>query len=234
MKSRLLIIAALLAGLSASAQSFKPLETWPYLYEDFTEGGAITFNDDVVKYDRMNINLIDGKLHYIQNGTIMVADLLKIKYVTIEADVYANVMGRLMKVLRETPHGGVLLDRTVNAEEMKKASIGYGKSAVASTQHVSSMALEAPNDFNTGVVGRSLDDFNTDKYSGNELPVKETRYLSVDGYTVRAAKKEVMAFPGIDANALKSYLKAGKVKFNNVEDLASLVEFLHSNGNTRQ
>jgi len=233
MKSKLLIIAALLAGLSASAQSFKPLETWPYLYEDFTEGGAITFKDDVVKYDSMNINLIDGKLHYIQNGTIMVADLVKVKYVTIGADVYANIRGRLMKILAETPHGGVLLEKTVNVEELKKSSIGYGKSAVASTQNVSTMALDAINDFNTGVVGKSLDDFAGDKYSGNELPVKETRYLSVDGYAVKANKKEVSAFPGIDGNALKAYLKTNKVKFNNVESLSGLVEFLHSNGNTK-
>ncbi len=229
MKRFLTIALALALAVPAPAQyGFKPLESWPYLYESFTEGAAVTFRGEAVKYDRMNVNVADGKLHYVRNDDIMVADMGSVRYVTIGQDLFANVQGRLMRVLRETDHGGVLLSTEVDVEELNKVSIGYGKSAIASTQNVSGAALEEAGSFNTGIVGRSLSASDADKYSGSELPLRETRYLVVDGFSVKAFRKDVLGFPSGNPAAVKEYIKKNKVKFNNVDDLASLVEFLHT------
>jgi len=225
----LAVCAAMFCAVTAlSAQSkYYPLDTWPYLYEEFAPGSVTTLQGSVVKYDKMNVTA-EGKIHYIQKETIMAADMRMLQVATINDDKYINVDDHFMKVVKETEHGSVLLYNEVDKHEMDKVDIGYGKSSLASTQRVSVSALEDGTSLSTGIVNKGLETLRKDRYDGSKLPMKESRYLYVDGTSVKAYKAAVMEFPGVDKNSVKNYIKQNKTKFNDDDSLAELVEFLHN------
>ncbi len=211
---------------TGSKLRFKPLDSWPYLYEDFMSGTVLSGkagNESTFNYDKMNVNVLNGTLHYVEKGTIMQADMRNIYVARIGAETYLNAGGKMMKVLSETEHGAVVLKNEVDLDEMGKANIGYGKSAVASTQNVSLFAV-AGGDTNK----KSLEDVRNSRFSGTELPIRDKIYLVVDGLLIRASKSEVMSWPNADKEAVKAYLKANKVKWRDPSSLSALVEFLYS------
>jgi len=222
------VVALAATGTLCMAQkAFKPLETWPYLYENFTKGGIVNTKGNAVAYDALNINVVDGKLHYVQDGKIMAADMMQVKYATVGDDLYVNQQGKMWKVLKETEHGGVLQFTSVDIDEMQKADIGYGKSSVASTQNASLIALENAESSSYVPINKSLESLDSDKYSGSVLPLLVAKYIMVDGTVTKATKPDILSFPGVDKSAIKSYIKEKKVKFADVESLAALAEFLH-------
>jgi len=215
------IMLLMSVALTASAQQFIPLDSWPYIYEDFLPGVINTGNNQVMEYDQLNINIIDGKVHYVADGVIMQADMANVHVVKIRKDYYLNSFGRMYKVLAETEHGAVLQMKEVDVDEMNKTSIGYGRSAVASTQNVSLTAI-AGGDVNK----RSLDEAYGSKYSGKELYLKEKLYLYVNGMLVRATKADVLTYAGARKDETKAFIKENKIKWKNVAKLSVLVEFL--------
>lgn len=221
----LLSAVLLLASLSAAAQGrIRPRETWPYLYEEFQSGAIFTNKEATFNYDQLNVNLLNGKLHYIQSGIIMETDMRNVHVARVGSDTYINAKGRMMRVLAETEHGAVVRNVEVDMDELGKANIGYGKSAVASTQNVSLYALESGE----GLANKSLENILQDKNSGKELPVLEKDYLIVDGFLIRASKSEVSSWPGVGKDAAKAFFKQEKIKWSRTEDLSKVVEFVHT------
>lgn len=206
----------------AQKNRFIPLETWPYVYENFTPGTVLTHKGVTNSFDLLNINIADGKLHYVENGVIMQADMNLVSLIRIGQDVYVNYGGYAYKALAQTDHGAVLLKTEVDMEQLSKANIGYGKSSVASTSNVSAYALPGGNNIN-----KSLEDINNNRYSGNELPIREKYYLYIDGKLVRASKKDVLVFAGDKQNNTKEYIKNNKIKWKDVFCLQNLVEYLY-------
>lgn len=222
-KEFLLITVTLLSVFESVAQNrFRPLESWPYIYEDFNPGSIFMSKGNVIQYNQLNINLIDGKVHYIEDGTVMQADINNVNLVRIRHDVYLNHGGYMYKVQAETKHGAVLLKKEADIEEMSKADIGYGRSATASTSSLRVFALDGGN-----LINKSLEDINKNRYSGKELILRERYYLIIDGKLVRASKNEVLSWSGTNKNLTKKYIKDNKVKWKNEYDLSLLVEFLY-------
>lgn len=223
------VIALAFASNSFAQERFKPLSTWPYIYEDFQPGKIRLMKGSLINYDQLNINVTTNKIHYIKNNTIMVVDMSSFIAASIGDDVYVNYAGRIYQVVRETENGDVLLDFEFDADEMAKTSIGYGKSSVASTMNVSTSALEGSSAGDAGsLVNKSISTLAKDKMSGDRLPVKEKLYIRVDGRMIRALKGEVLSADGLDKNKMKDYFKANKVDFKSLDDLAKLIEYIHS------
>ncbi len=222
-RSYLLLLCCLLLPIAGLAQRYAPTEPWPYLYEDFQGGNIFTNKEEMIGYDQLNVNVINGRLHYVENGTIMEANMLNVHVVRIDKDVYLNVGGRLMRVLRESEHTAVVLGTEVDFDEMAKADIGYGRSSVASTQELTLMSLSGSDNLN-----KSLLDVQKTKYNGKVVPLKEQIFLVVDGILFQADRSSVVNHAGVDKKAAVDFIKKNKIKFRNPEDLEKLGEYLHT------
>lgn len=209
---------------------FEPTTTWPYLYGNFTQGTVLNNKGNTIDYDRLNVNVINGKMHFVKDGKIMEADMGTVYVVRVNEDVYLNCQGKLMKVEKESENGAVVTYREVDRDKMSRANIGYGTSAVASTRNISIVEVEA-NIGSSGAIptlNRSLDDATKSIYDGDPLILKYTNYLVVDGLLIPAKKKDVTSDKRFDSGKVESFIKTHKVKWNNTDDLSSLVEFLHT------
>lgn len=223
----LALSAALFSAIvPANAQRYNPTEPWPYLYEDFRPGNIFTNKESTIGYRELNVNVINGRLHFIDNGMIMEANMMNIHVVGIEEDVYLNVGGRLMRLLREGEHCAVVLGTEVDYDEMAKSNIGYGRSAVASTQDVSLMSLEGSNNNN-----KSLLEAQKTKYNGKVLPLRQTTYLVVDGRLYPTDRQSLLKESGVDRKVMSDFFKAEKIRLKQQEDLEKVGEFIHNQTN---
>lgn len=213
--------------VNAGAEKYEPTTGWPYLYENFL-GGKIYLSQggvSVVEYDKLNINLADGKIHYVADGIIMEVGSSSVTKVEMGEDSYVPASGKMVKVLKECPQGAVVRRIAVDVEAMSRVSIGYGTSSLASTQNLS---LDAISSSMTYAVNKSLDEVSQGRNTGEKILLKETTGILYKGMFVPAAKIDVLAIGGIDKTAVKDYLKSEKIKFKDTDDLAKLVDFLYS------
>ena len=111
-----LFISALAAiSIIASAQEYQPREGWPYLFEDFSAGIVTNHGGEVSAEGFFNVCVVDGKLHYVQDGKIMEANMNHLQAVRIGDRVFINRMGRLKEVVAEE-RGGSFVLREVNVD----------------------------------------------------------------------------------------------------------------------
>lgn len=235
MKRTITIILALCAicitGFSQN-KKYKPLTSWPFVYEEFQSGRITTFQGGAIEYDQLNISLINGKPLFIRDNQIMEADSKSIALLVIGEDSYISANGVLLKVLKNTLKSAVVQMEIVDTEAMNKSDIGYGKSSLASTQNVSASALALESDvYAAGVIdgfnNKGIETMRNDKHSGETLATKRSIGIYYKGMFVPATRYDVLNIFGIDKEAVKDFIKAEKIKFNKVDDLAKLVDFLY-------
>ncbi len=217
------LLLCVLPALPGRAQTFEPRDSWPFLYEEFLSGATRTMDGSLTTDARFNVSVIDGSLLYIGNDDIiMKPDMTRVYTARLGNDVYVNIMGRMYQLLSELDCGLVVLGREVDRDELNKVSIGYGKSAVASTQSVSLIAIDGGNGAN-----KSLESFNTTKYNGKVLPVKETYYLRVGMRLIPATRQELLNLPGIDKKAATAFFKQEKIKWRETASLEKVLVFVN-------
>ena len=130
------------------AQKYEPRDTWPFVYENFTDGSLYSSTGDVLLSARMNVSVLNQKLYYLKGETIMEADMVRLYAAKISSgpaeDLYVNVGAKMYRVLAESDGGAALQADILDVERYNKASIGYGvTSYTASTQNVSGLAMES-------------------------------------------------------------------------------------------
>ncbi len=230
MKKIVFLLLGMMAVLPAFAQpnrdkwAFKPKDTWPFLYEDFTEGVVCSDSGDDILTGKINVSVLNQKLYYIKGENIMEADMVKVFSVKAGEDIFVNVAGKLYKVLAESKGGAAVQARYLDVEQMNKANIGYGvSSSVASTQNVAGLALDS----NAGTnINKALES----KEGGAEIPLAEKTYiLFCRNRIVPALKREVMDVPGLDKNQAKAFFKEHKIKWSQPESLTEVADFLTEN-----
>ncbi len=232
MRSRFFVAAAALLlsfGAGATAQSrYVPHEQWPFLNEDFAPGEVIAGDGSRLVLDKVNIGVGAGNLFYVENDTLKMAGLTP-KAVRINGVDYINSQGELMKVLRRTDHGAVLLATRINREAMGRSDVGYGfKSSVSAVEKRD--MYEGGNGATLSLrLNQPISQGGAVKNGGAELILVETKFLQFEGgFRVRAIKSDVKGIDGVDKNNLNAFWKAGKVKYSDDDSLAALVEFLYS------
>ncbi len=230
MRKIVFLLLGMMAVLPAFAQpnrdkwAFKPKDTWPFLYEDFTEGVVCSDSGDDILTGKINVSVLNQKLYYIKGENIMEADMVKVFSVKAGEDIFVNVAGKLYKVLAESKGGAAVQARYLDVEQMNKANIGYGvSSSVASTQNVAGLALDS----NAGTnINKALES----KEGGAEIPLAEKTYiLFCRNRIVPALKREVMDVPGLDKNQAKAFFKEHKIKWSQPESLTEVADFLTEN-----
>ena len=223
------LLLALVMQLPASAQKYTPHEQWPFIYEDFARGEVIFLNGERIALESMNISVTDSKVYFYRNDSLLVSTRMA-GAARIEGDDYIHVLGRMMKVLKRSEHGAVLLDTFVDREAMSRADVGYGfKSSVSSTE--TRQIFEGSNGATLSLrmnqpdapAGAAV------KGGGKELVTKDAKYIYINGgYAVRALKGEVADTPWLDRKALNAFWKQNKVRYSNDDSLAALAEYVWS------
>lgn len=224
---KLLLIGILLfSGISAGAQRFEPKDTWPFVYENFTDGALYSSTGEMLLSAKMNVSILNQKLYYLRGETIMEADMVRLYAAKIgpAEDLYVNVGAKMYRVLAESEGGAALQADILDVERYNKASIGYGvTSYTASTQNVSGLAMESSAGVNINTAMAS-------KEGGESLPVLEKKYILYGrGRIVPALKREVMDIPDLDKQAAKVFFKENKIKWNQAASLTQVADFLTNN-----
>ena len=208
------------------AQKYEPRDTWPFVYENFTDGSLYSSTGDVLLSARMNVSVLNQKLYYLKGETIMEADMVRLYAAKIgpAEDLYVNVGAKMYRVLAESEGGAVLQADILDVERYNKASIGYGvTSYTASTQNVSGLAMES-------AAGVNINQAQASKEGGEPLPVLEKKYILYGrGRIVPALKREVMDIPDLDKQAAKVFFKENKIKWNQAASLTQVADFLTNN-----
>lgn len=229
MRNNLFIIVALLLPLSAFAQKYAPHEKWPFVYEDFSRAEALFLGGERDVLELANVSVTDAALYFFRNDTLYRSARPALA-VRIEGEDYMLAQTRLMKVLKRTQAGAVLLDVAVDREAMSRADVGYGfKSSVSSTESRNIMEGTNGKTLSLRMEQGQLADGVPVKNGGEELLVKEMKYIYLNGgVLVRAVKSDVKRLPWVDGRALNIFWKAHKVKYSDDDALAELVDFLAS------
>lgn len=210
------------------AQKYEPRDTWPFVYENFTDGSLYSSTGDVLLSAKMNVSILNQKLYYLRGETIMEADMVRLYAAKINSgpaeDLYVNVGAKMYRVLAESDGGAALQADILDVERYNKASIGYGvTSYTASTQNVSGLAMESSAGVNINTAMAS-------KEGGEPLPVLEKKYILYgQGRIVPALKREVMDIPDLDKQAAKVFFKENKIKWNQAASLTQVADFLTNN-----
>ena len=226
---KLLLVGTLLfCGISMGAQRFEPKDTWPFVYENFTDGALYSSTGEKLLSAKMNVSILNQKLYYLKGETIMEADMVRLYAAKISSglseDLYVNVGAKMYRVLAESDGGAALQANILDIERYNKASIGYGvTSYTASTQNVSGLAMES-------AAGVNINQAQASKEGGEPLPILEKKYILYgQGRIVPALKREVMDIPDLDKQAAKVFFKENKIKWNQAASLTQVADFLTNN-----
>lgn len=226
MKRSLLLWFALAVSVLAAAQNYdyKPRETWPYLLEEFTSGGVHTSGGANLNDGWYNVSVVDGKLHYIQNGRIMEADMRQVQYARIGNSMFVNRLGCMKQVVAEEGNCALLRTALVDMDRLNKSDIGYGvSSATASTQNVNNLGMAG------ATVSMELEAAIAGSKSGIILPLRVRYEFMLGARQIDADKATVLALPGIDKAAAKNYFKQEKINWSKPESLAKVLKYLADN-----
>ena len=210
------------------AQKYEPRDTWPFVYENFTDGALYSSTGEMLLSAKMNVSILNQKLYYLKGETIMEADMVRLYAAKISSglseDLYVNVGAKMYRVLAESDGGAALQADILDVERYNKASIGYGvTSYTASTQNVSGLAMES-------AAGVNINQAQASKEGGEPLPVLEKKYILYGrGRIVPALKREVMDIPDLDKQAAKAFFKENKIKWNQAASLTQVADFLTNN-----
>ena len=223
MKRFFFLLAGLLLAGPLFSQEFRPRESWPFLYEEFQSGATCTLDGKLSTDALFNVAVVDGTLMFVgEDETIMQADMARVYTARVGDDTFVNVMGRLYKVLSEVEGGALVLGAEVDVDQLNKVSIGYGISS--STASAQGLANVLNGSFDVGGMSIALSEQN--KFSGKELPVKETFYLKIGMQLIPASRSEVLNTPGVDKKAANAFIKQEKIKWRDPASLEKLLSFV--------
>ena len=222
---RLITITALAASLWLGAGAFLSAQpyttTWPYLYSDFQDG-LIYMRGGQKIYQKLNIHLLHGRLHYLDAGVVKEAMAGDIFYVETGKDRFMVVNGDMMRVEAEVPDGFVACHITGDLESLMVGTGAYGMTAnTESIQQYSSIDLQ--KGVNTPHMLLLQE-----KESGQEFDLKKEYFIVTGGKVYPAYKGDIeKMLPKESRKSFRDYVKANKIRWNDPQKLILLVEFLN-------
>ncbi len=226
MKTRLTLFLIVLAsaitlGYAAPSSDYQPTTTWPYVFEDFQKG-ELQMIGSKVKEGMFNIHIRFGKLHYIDGETVKEAAVKDVYSVKIGQSIYANVQGKMMRVLAKNDKGLVVEEELIDMVRLNSTGGAYG----SSSNTMATTALSSLDQVDNSGTAMNHMAMSTRKEDGKILPTTKKVYMFFDGNLVFATKKEINAIEGVDGKGLKAFFKENKIKLKDNESLLKLIDFL--------
>lgn len=223
MKTRVLTLIAVVLLSASSWMSAQPYTTtWPYLYSDFQDG-VIYMTGGQKIYHKLNVHLMRGRLHYLDNGVVKEAFAGDIFYAEIgpDSDKFMVVNGDMMKVVAEQPNGFVADHITGDFEALMVGTGAYGMQAnTEAVQSYSSLNIQGAVNVNHMLLLE-------EKGEGREFDLKHQLFIVTGGKVYRAVRSDIeKVLPKEDRAEFKAYVKQHKIKWKDPEKLLVLVDFL--------
>ena len=212
-------VIALFVSVSAFAQEYST--AWPYLYNEFTPGEVLTLKGSKLEYP-MNIHILHGRLHFIEEGMIKEAASKDIVKVTIGEDEFLSVDQDVMKIVARGEKGLVVAHLLGDFEKLNEAGGAYGSSTTSSaTRRLSSIEVQ-------GKVNQNHMELREGRHNGELVDLTTTYYIIIPGMNkILATKKGVEEAIGPDRKAdFKAWLKANKIKWNKPESVVNVIDFI--------
>ena len=227
MKTLLSIFTGLLLTVAVSAQDYEPTANWPYMYPDFMEG-ELTLVNKAPNRAKFNIHLNLNKLHYVdRKGKIKEVDTWGVTGLTIGEDKFRFVGGKMLKVMAETAGGYIVKESKPNYSGIVKNDGAMGTTALNSTTTKTFLYNEnAINQYNGYLLTDVYEDLLAMKDQSERLPVNSNLFIVIGNDQIPANKKSVSDLPGVDKKEFSKFLKSEKIKWNDVEDLVKVLDYL--------
>lgn len=61
------VLSVSLFAHALGAAGYEPTTSWPYIYEQFMPGHIKTHQGGDISYDKLNVNLVSGRVHYVED-----------------------------------------------------------------------------------------------------------------------------------------------------------------------
>lgn len=219
MKRIATVFLAIIATLTLFGQDYST--SWPYLYPEFTEGTVMLKSGSTLVYP-LNVHILEGRLHFLDNGVIKEAVADEILLIKIGNDQYVNVNGQVMKVVASNEKGFVAALQLGDFEKLRDSGGAYGSSTTSSaTRRLTSIDV-------AGRVNQNHMELWESRHNGELVDLDITYYLVTPQMTVEANQKAIRAqLDDAGKEAFKKWLKQNKVKWKNPESLLTLIEFIN-------
>lgn len=219
MKKLALAVLALAAFLSLRAQDYST--SWPYLYPEFREG-TIYMNDGTKLVYNVNVHILHGRLHYLDNGVVKEAISSNLLLIKIGDDEYMNVNGDIMKIVAKNDKGMVTALQLGDFERLRDAGGAYGSSTTSSaTRRLTSVDV-------AGKVNQNHMELWESRHNGELVDLVTRYYIVTPTKTVEATQRAIReTLDDAGKDAFKKWLKQNKIKWKNPESLLTLTEFLN-------
>ena len=227
MKKLLLLLVGLLSVVGMSAQNDEPTANWPYLYPDFMDGELLLMNK-APNRAKFNIHLNLSKLHYIdRKGKIKEVDTWGVTGLVIGENTFRFVGGKMLKVMAEAEGGIVVKEPRPNYSAIVKNDGAMGTTGLNSTTTKTFLYNEnAINQYNGYLLTDDYKELHAMKDQSERLPVNSSLFLVIGNEQIPANRKSVSDLPGIDKKAFSKFLKSEKIKWNDVEDLVKVLDYI--------
>lgn len=223
MKRKILVwfAGAVFAALSVGTAVSQPYTTtWPYLYSDFRDG-IICMKDGGKLSCRVNVHLLNGRLHYLDGETVKEALSANLSYVLVGQDKFVSVDGDIMRVEAESRGGFVAVHMTGDFDSVMAGEGAYGMTAnTESVTQLSSLDIQKGINANHMLLLEEKD-------QGQEFDLRKEYYLVAADMVWPAYRGDILkALPDDRRDAFKSFLRNNKIKWDNPDRLILLVDFL--------
>lgn len=226
MKRKFFSVAAIavLAAVSIVTAASQPYTTtWPYLYPDFVDG-LICMKGGQKMSCRVNVHLLNGRLHYLDGETVKEAASGNLSYVLIGEDRFVAVNGDVMRVEAESPNGCVAVRLTGDFDSVMAGEGAYGMTSnTESVRQLSSLDIQKGINANHMLLLE-------EKENGEEFDLRKEYYLVADSILCRAYRGDILKMlPEDRREAFKSFVKKNRIKWDRPDRLILLVDFLAGN-----
>lgn len=211
----------LFAAYCAAQDDYEPTTSWPYIYEDFSQG-TIHYNVGNDRSGLFNICIAGNKLHYIDGGKVKEVNSSEVFSVKIGNDFYQNAGGSLLKVVAKSDKALVVNEKEIDMAQLNETGGAYGSSSVT-TGTTALSSLEGIGGTRSNMNHMEL---RANKQNGKTLPLVSKNYMFVKGWKIACTKKDFLEAPGLDQPKAKAFLKENKIKWNDPQSALVAADFL--------
>ena len=218
MKKLIITLCAVLAAFCSGAQECST--SWPYLYPSFRQGTIYMKGGNTVE-QQLNVHVLHGRLHYLDNGVVKEALSKDILLVKIGEDQYMDVKGDIMKVCESEPRGFVAAHIVGDFDKLRESGGAYGTSTNNSaTRKLTSLDVAGHANQNHMEMWEST-------HNGEALDLIRTYYLVTPEKIWTASRRGIEEELSAEGRAaFKAWLKGKKIKWNDPGSLLTLLDFV--------
>lgn len=212
-KVEIIIALFLLTALKAIGQD-KQLENSPqYLYDSFSIG-EVLMKDGKVQPAVMNYNTVTDKLIFEQNGQLLeLSNLFTVDTIYLKDTKFIVIDNAFYEVI-DTSSIPILIQHKGKLQQPKK-EVGFGGTSDVASSH------------NISIVQMDGNYYNLPLPTNFKVTIDPIYSLMKDGKIVKfsSVRNLQKLFPE-KKNEIQKFVKDGKLKFNNREDIEKIISFI--------